>query len=209
MGAKPPLTAATWRRRKATRFTWKRPLPWRVRPHHLQDLTMIDPAAIGIVSSSLGTAINMAKALSGIRDAALLAERTAALNDELLKTQEALLRHNAGMFELQTQYFEACEELRKLKEAVAEKERYPLVDLGLSVFAHRVDVPPDQSGTSAPGTTETTYYLCQPCLDLGRKSVLQVSTYRAFCSVCKRDAQIKPIPAPPPVRYTSAVRGRY
>ena len=155
----------------------------------------MDATQISILSTSISTAIDMARALVGVRDATAIAQQTTALNDVLLNTQQALLRHNAEMFELQQKYFEAREELRKLKEAINESSRYPLVNLGCSVFAYRVDVVPEQSGTSQPTATQTPHYLCQPCLDVrGHKSVLQVGEYAAICSVCKRNSVIKQRP---------------
>ncbi|MGB4061907.1 MAG: hypothetical protein WBK26_17015 [Burkholderiaceae bacterium] len=163
---------------------------------------MIDTAAIGIVSSSISAAIDIAKGLTAVRDAAMTAQQTSALADKLLQAQEALLRHNAGMFELQAKYFEACEELRKISVAAADQQRYPLVNLGLGFFAHRVDPIPQPGGATLPGTAQEPYYLCQQCLENGRRSVLQVGPYRAFCSACKHSATIKHMATqPPPLPY--------
>lgn len=165
---------------------------------------MIDTAAIGIVSSSISAAIDIAKGLTAVRDAAMTAQQTSALAEKLLQAQEALLRHNAGMFELQAKYFEACEELRKIREAATDQQRYPLVNLGFGFFAHRVDPAPQPGGTTLPGTAQEPYYLCQQCLEHGRRSVLQVGPYRAICTACKLSATIKPITTqPPPIPYNT------
>lgn len=150
----------------------------------------MDASQLGIVATSLGIARDIAKAMTGIRDFNLLAEKTATLNEALLKLQDGLLAHNASLFELQNKYFEACEETRKLKETLAERNRYTLVSFPSGHFAYRVNVPPEQSGASEPTGAEPLHYVCQQCFDNGRKVVLQrnffMSTSGALeCRVCK------------------------
>lgn len=132
----------------------------------------------------------MAKAMSGIRDFNLVAEKAAAINEQLLKAQEALLAHNAAMFELQDKYFEAREELRKLQEAASERGRYTLFKFPQGHLAYRMNVTPQLGGASQPGSTEPEHYVCQPCFDNGRKVVLQQHLVMGaecglICPVCK------------------------
>jgi hypothetical protein len=150
----------------------------------------MDASQIGIIATSLGVARDMAKAMSGIRDFNLVAEKAAALNDQLLKVQEALLAHNAALFELQNKYFESCEELRKLRESTSERRRYTLFEFPKGHLAYRVNLPPEQSGTSQPGSAEPLHYVCQKCFDEGRKVVLQRNFFMGVpggldCPVCK------------------------
>jgi hypothetical protein len=150
----------------------------------------MDASQIGIVVTSLNTAKDIAKAMIGIRDHNLVADKLAALNDQLLKAQNALLAHNAAMFELQNEKFEACEELRKLKEALSERSRYALVDLGQGHLAYRMNIAPQEGGTGEPAAAQTPHYVCQPCYDNGRKVVLQRSYVMGIpggleCPVCK------------------------
>lgn len=150
----------------------------------------MDATQIGIVATSLSVAKDIGKALIGIRDFNLVAEKVAALNDQLLKAQEALLAHNTAMFQLQNEHFEAREELRKLKEAASERGRYTLVDLGKGHLAYRMNVAPQESGSTEPVSAEAPHYLCQPCYDNGRKVVLQRNYVMGIsggldCPVCK------------------------
>jgi hypothetical protein len=150
----------------------------------------MDFSQIGIVATSLSVAKDIAKAMVGVRDFNLVAEKSAAINEQLLKAQEALLSHNASMFELQNKYFEACEELRKLREAASKRGRYPLVDLGKGQLAYRVDVTPHQGGAGEPSAAQTPYYLCQPCYAQGMEVVLQRSFVMGVdnglkCPACK------------------------
>lgn len=150
----------------------------------------MDATQIGIVASSISVAKDIAKAMVGIRDHNLVAEKVAALTDQLLKAQEALLAHNTAMFELQNEHFEAREKLREVEKALSEKGRYTLIDLGRGYLAYRVDAPPEQGGAADPSSAEAPHYVCQQCFDAGRKSVLQplyqYGVQTAWtCHVCK------------------------
>lgn len=150
----------------------------------------MDATQIGIVATSLSVAKDIGKALIGIRDFNVVAERVAALNDQLLKAQEALLAHNTAMFQLQSENFEAREELRKLKEAVNERSCYALVDLGKGHLAYRLAIAAQSSAPDAAANVHAPHYVCQPCYDNGRKVVLQRNYYMGIaggldCPVCK------------------------
>jgi hypothetical protein len=147
----------------------------------------MDWSAVGAITSSISAARDIAKGLSAIRDQALISERTAALMEQLLKAQEGLLAHNTALLQIQQEHFEAREELRKLKEAASERGRYSLFEVSVGRFAYRVNVSPQQSGASEPGSAEPLHYLCQPCFDKGVKSVLQSMsrTDGLECPICK------------------------
>jgi hypothetical protein len=153
----------------------------------------MDFSHIGVVATSLGVAMDVAKTMVGIRDSQLVGEKVGAITEQLLQAQQALLAHNASMFQLQGQYFEACEELRKLKEAAHERGRYSLVELAPGYFAYRVNLIPQESGSVEPGSAEPLHYLCQPCYDKGIKAVLNTAvekvnrnyTQALVCPLCK------------------------
>lgn len=155
----------------------------------------MDASQISIVATSLSMARDITRTIIGIRDANLIAEKVTALNDQLLKAQEALLAHNAAMFQLQNQYFEAREELRKLQEAASEQGRYTLFELVPGKFAYRVNIAPEQSGSSEPGSAEPMHYVCQICFDQGRKAVLRIGTFVAYCPLCKDNISLSQRPA--------------
>ena len=151
----------------------------------------MDASQIGIVVTSLNAAKDIAKAMMGIRDFNLVAGELAALNEQLLKAQNALLAHSAAMFELQSKHFETCEELRKLKEAASERSRYALVRIGSSGhLAYRMDIAPQEGAAGEPSATQASHYICQACYDNGRKVVLQPHVgfdgmpYGYRCPVC-------------------------
>ncbi|RYF76817.1 MAG: hypothetical protein EOO22_00830 [Comamonadaceae bacterium] len=152
----------------------------------------MDASQIGIVATAIGAAKDIGKAMLGVRDFNLLADRIAAMNDQLLKAQDALLAHNAAMFQLQSENFEAREELRKLKEAASERSRYTLVEITQGNVAYRVNLGPALSAPGQPVSAEAMHYLCQPCFDDGRKVTLRYFNSATFgeswtCSVCKAE----------------------
>ena len=156
----------------------------------------MDFTAIGSLTTAINAAKDIARATVGLRDFNLVAESVTRLNEQLLKAQDGLLAHNAQLFQLQEENFKAREELRKLKEALNERTRYALVNLGQDQFAYRVKLTPAPGTTSDPISTEPLHYLCQACFDQGRKAVLQASTVWGSktwtCPVCKIELTMQP-----------------
>jgi hypothetical protein len=148
----------------------------------------MDFSSISIAVSSLKTAKEIGQAALAFRDFNQTAGAITQINEQLLKAQDGLFAHNSQLMELQQKYFEATEELRKLKEALAERGRYSLFQLSPNVFVYRVNVSPDASGSGDPGATDPMHYLCQPCFDKGVKSVLQKQASFGIqtidCSIC-------------------------
>lgn len=146
------------------------------------DLASISTAfsAIDLIRKGLSAAID-------VRDFNKAAAELAKLNDALLSAQSALLAQNSALFELQSQKFETAEKLRKLEETLAEKGRYRLFELSRGTFVYRVDLTPAEGGTVDPSSAQPDHYLCQPCWDQGRKSVLQhLGSGIWRCSLCSQ-----------------------
>lgn len=146
----------------------------------------MDFTSIATAIASLKSAQDLAAATLGVRDFNQSAAAIAKINEQLLAAQQGLLMHNASLLQLQQQHFETAEELRKLKEALAEKNRYVLFDLGGGVFVYRMDFIPKAGGTDEPGLAQPDHYLCQPCWDSGKKSVLQMWGSSWHCTLCKQ-----------------------
>ncbi|WP_372356956.1 hypothetical protein ACCP99_08165 [Xanthomonas sp. NCPPB 3443] len=132
----------------------------------------MDFGSINLVISSLGAAQTLAKAAVGIRDFNESAAALAQINEQLLAAQQGLLSHNVMLLQLQQENFETAKELRELKEAIAKKDSYPLVDIGNGSLAYAVDI--QAGGESDPEITHPQHHLCQICWDRdGLRSVLQ------------------------------------
>jgi hypothetical protein len=145
----------------------------------------MDFSSITTVIASLTSARELGVAALGVRDFNQSAAAIAQINEKLLAAQQGLLMHNAMLLQLQQDHFETAQELRVLKEAAAQQARYPLIDLGDGVFAYRVDVPPQEGGTSEPSATQVVHHLCQPCWDGGKRSVLQRHGQGLKCPLCE------------------------
>lgn len=145
------------------------------------DLASIGTAftAIDLIRKGLSAAID-------VRDFNQAAAELSKLNEALLSAQAALLAQNSALFQLQTEKFETAEKLRKLQEALTEKARYDLFDLGGGVFVYRTNAGPSLGGPGDPASAQPEHFLCQPCFDAGKKSVLRRWSDREWnCTLCK------------------------
>jgi len=139
---------------------------------------MTDPITLfTTAANSLKAAKDIGVALTGLRDWNLVAEKVTALNNELLNAQDALFSQRAALLQLQDEHFKCREELRKVREALDERKRYTLVDMGCGYFAYRMNLPPEESHAAQPAGAQAMHYVCQRCFDIGRKVVLQPTFY--------------------------------
>ncbi len=75
-----------------------------------------------------------------------------------------------------------------MKEALRERGRYTLVDVGGGYLAYRVNPTPTLGGAGKPGLTEADHYICQKRFDgpTKVKVVLQPSVSGWLrCNACK------------------------
>ncbi|MCC4613632.1 hypothetical protein LL963_16295 [Xanthomonas campestris pv. esculenti] len=132
----------------------------------------MDFASITTVVSSIKAAQELLSAAVGLRDANQAAAIVSKINEQLLAAQQGLLSHNVMLLQLQQENFEAAKQLRELKESIAKKDSYPLVDIGNGALAYAADI---QAGReSNPEIPQPQHHLCQVCWDRdGIRSVLQ------------------------------------
>lgn len=147
---------------------------------------------ISLISAAIGSikaAKDIGAGLLGVRDWNLVAEQVTRVNTELLKAQDALFAHKTQILGLQQQLLDTAQELAIAKETLAQRDSYALVELSPGRFAYRMNLPPKLGGPGDPGPAQRTHYVCQACLDNGRKVVLQFNdtwgTFQGFCTVCK------------------------
>lgn len=136
----------------------------------------MDMASITTALSAIGLARQAVSAALELRDFNQAAVELSRLNDALLSAQNGLLTQSATLFQLQSEKFALTEELRKLKEALAERARYTLVEVAKGAFAYRSNLASEEGATSGSGAAEPEHYICQPCFDKGSKGVLQRRT---------------------------------
>ena len=144
----------------------------------------MDYSLITVAAGALNAAKTLGQTLVGLHDFNQTAAVVSQLNGELLKAQDSLFTLSAQLHELQQENFRTSQELRDLKERMAERARYALHDIANGVFVYR------SNGFTADGDREPVHYLCQPCFDKGTKAVLiggmspnRIETHS--CPVCK------------------------
>jgi hypothetical protein len=134
----------------------------------LLDGNITMPAAeitAGIIS--IRAAIDLTKAMIGVRDAKLVAAKMTEMNGLLgealgkfVEAQKAQLAQLDEIADLKAQ-------IRKFSGWETEKQRYELKQVGRGISAYMLK--PDVRGTESP------HWLCATCFENGKKSHLQFS----------------------------------
>jgi hypothetical protein len=139
----------------------------------------MDMSSLSAAVSGIRGAIILGKGALAVRDSTKAQEIVRAMNEKLLDAQQCLLELSAALNSLQQEHFQSTQELREVRETLAERGRYSLVDIGGSQFAYRMNAQPTLSGASDPGLAEPEHYICQKCFDgpAQAKVVLQ-TTYQ-------------------------------
>jgi len=127
--------------------------------------TLMDFSLITTAMGAISSAIDIGKTAIAVRDDSKASEVVGAMNEKLLNAQQRLFELSAAIGSLQQENFQAAQELRELREALAERGRYSLFALGDRQFAYRVNPTPALSGAVDPGLAEPEHYICQQCFD--------------------------------------------
>lgn len=131
---------------------------------------------LGLITSavrSIGAAKELTQAMIGVRDFNMVAGTVAQINEQLLKAQDALFTHNADMSELQQKNLEMLQELRAMKELIAQRGRYSLFEISKGAFVYRLKPVEAIAHDGNPVAPEPDHCVCQRCFDNGVKVVLQ------------------------------------
>lgn len=125
---------------------------------------------VGIVEISAG--LNSLKLAKDIVQALNGAQNAVAINQVKLDLQSAILDAQQGLFSAQEAQSAAAkriadleQEIVRLKDWSAERERYQLVDVGTGAFAFMPKVGMENG--------QPAHWLCANCFEHGRKSVIQ------------------------------------
>lgn len=138
---------------------------------------MVAISEIGTALASLKAASELAKALLGLRDAAVIQTKVIELQGEILSAQASAF----GAQEAQSALLKRVDELEKevagLKAWTAETERYQLTEVAPGSFAYALK--PDSGGAEPP------HSLCSNCFHQGHKSILQADRRANATSVLR------------------------
>jgi hypothetical protein len=151
----------------------------------------MDYSLISTAMASLRLAKDLSNAAVELRDWNQMVGEITKINGELLKAYDALFTHSASLLDLQEKYAQMVNELRQANEALAERGRYALFEIGRGKLVYRLNVIQTKGDTTEAVHHEPVHYLCQPCFDLGRKMVLLVYPDAddgavACCPSCKQ-----------------------
>lgn len=138
----------------------------------------------------IGGAIkNITTALVQERDREKLAALKIELTDKILELQTKLLEVQSAVVLEGEALRRAQDRIRELESNEREKSRYELAKVGAAgdFFAYRLRAQTEPLERDS----EPMHFLCQPCFDAGKKSVLYLRGQLATCNVCKTSAVIE------------------
>lgn len=152
-------------------------------------------------SSLISTALTLKElgvALVGERDRHKAAAIEADFTKRLLEIQTQLMQVLGAVVEKDQTINTLLDRVRKLEADKTERDRYRLTNVGtVGQFVAYELRPAVELQARAD---EPPHFLCQPCFDAGKKSVLRINHGNALCSVCKRNVTIGPTATVQPVR---------
>lgn len=133
--------------------------------------------------SSLSSAINLGGMLVNERDRHKAATIQVDLTDKLIQAQVQVSQVLAAIIEKDRLIQVLSERVRELEAKQAEEARYQLAKLGAAgdFFAYRLR----PAAELVERQDEPAHFLCQPCFDAGKKVVLQIDSFDAFCPACQ------------------------
>lgn len=114
--------------------------------------------------SSLNAAIQLTKALIGVRDAAMIDAKVIELRDHLIEAQNSIMQSQAEKATLIKRVHDLEKELADIKAWEEEKQRYQLIAPWPGVYVYALK-------ESCKGS-EPPHWICEQCYQDGRKSIL-------------------------------------
>lgn len=129
---------------------------------------MVDMAMIGGISNSLNVALNISKAMLGIRDQALIQEKVLELTGEIISAQQAAVSAIATQTVLTERIRELEQQIVEMKAWDSEKQKYQLQAIGSRFFTYTLK--------SDAESGDPPHWLCSACYQNGKKSVLSSVT---------------------------------
>ena len=127
---------------------------------------MVDMALMGGISNSLNVALNISKALLGIRDQAVIQEKVLELTSEIITAQQAAMNAITAQTALIDQIRTLEKKIMDMEAWGTEKQRYEFVKV--SVWGTFAYVLKEEMAAGSPS-----HRICANCYDRGKKSVLQ------------------------------------
>lgn len=143
-----------------------------------------------LLVSSVSSALELGRLLVNERDRQKAAAIQTDLTDKLIQAQAQVSQVLGAIIEKDGLIQSLVERVRELEAKQTERARYQLAKLGTvgDFFAYRLRPATELVERS----DEPAHFLCQPCFDAGKKSVLRLAGSTAHCSLCKSTVHTTP-----------------
>jgi hypothetical protein len=148
----------------------------------MADMTLINQAF-----ASLQSATQLAKALIGLRDTAMIESKVIELREHLIEAQNSTLQALSEQSALIQRIHDLEEEIARVKAWEEEKKRYKLVNPweGSIAFVYALK--------ESCKETEIPHWICTKCYQDGQRTILQPNRTHGttflmlFCPTCKSE----------------------
>jgi Zn finger protein HypA/HybF involved in hydrogenase expression len=126
---------------------------------------MVDMTAIGVISTSRSSLVNITKAMKDGHDATVIQGKVFELQRVILDAQQSVFAANEERTALVERVRDLEAKIANLEAWQTEKQRYELKALSPGSFAY--GLKPEAQGS------EPMHYICQPCYEQEKRHILQ------------------------------------
>ena len=119
------------------------------------------------ISGALNAALNISKALLGIRDQALIQQKIVELTSEIISAQHAAMSAVTAQSALTDRIHDLEKQIMEMETWETEKQRYELKNADSGAFAYMQK--PGMEGGQPP------HWLCANCYEGRKKGILQTA----------------------------------
>ena len=151
-------------------------------------------AEISSLVSSLAHAKNLGSALLDERDRQKAAAIQIDLTNQIVQAQGQLSQVLGAIIDKDGAIQTLTQRVRELEAQQSEKARYRLAKVGTLGEFFAYELRP--AAELVERSDEPAHFLCQPCFDAGKKSVLRKDYALLICSLCKTKVAVEGGSAP-------------
>lgn len=164
---------------------------------------MPDMSALGAAMTSFKAMKDITEAMIGMRDTALFQSKAIELQSKIMDAQNSVFAANEERAALVERVSQLEAKVTSLEAWEAEKQRYELKHLPPGAYAYSLK-------EEARGT-EPAHYICQPCYESRKKSILQSKgphngVEKFSCPACGAEIQQGTFRAPAQQAVTSRLK---
>lgn len=137
---------------------------------------------VAVLQTCASYAVELGKFTLNERDRQKFLAIQIDLSNKIIQAQAQVLEIQAAILDERTLADALKKRIAELESDQREKSRYQLAKMGVvgNFFAYELRPASELSERE----NEPHHFLCQPCFDAGKKSVLFVSEHSATCNLC-------------------------